>query len=310
MNVLFVSRSKTGKPHAFIEEQGAALEKNFGIKIEHFLIRSGGARGYLKSAKELLKYTAEHHFDVIHAHYGLSALVAVINKLIAQKKLKVVVTFHGSDINKLSERPFSLLASRFASHNIVVSEKMLRFFSSNCSFIPCGIDTGVALNYREVTRKAYTWGENDFVVLFSSNFSRKVKDPEFAFKVIEAVSGLIPKAVHFIELKGYTRSQVTSLMQAADALLMCSISEGSPQVIKEAILNALPIVSNDVGDVKAICTGVDNCFILPKEVQAYAACLQAIAERQPRILHREPVLSRYDNDQISKLIYNIYSSAV
>ena len=128
--------------------------------------------------------------------------------------------------------------------------------------IPCGINTDVELIHREVTRESNKWGTNDFVILFSSSFDREEKDANFAFQVVDAFSKTTTKSVRLIELKGYTRNEVTHLMQAADALIMCSKREGSPQVIKEAILNSLPVVSNDVGEVKSICSGIDYCFIV------------------------------------------------
>src|SRR5690606_41737658 len=42
------------------------------------------------------------------------------------KHYKVLITYHGSDIFKRHERRLSLLASRFAAHNILVSSQMLK----------------------------------------------------------------------------------------------------------------------------------------------------------------------------------------
>ena len=97
-------------------------------------------------------------------------------------------------------------------------------------------------------------------VLFAGALDNPVKDPELAKEIIRiintqatqpTISGEGQKQeVQLIELKGYTRDQVNALMYTCDALLMTSKTEGSPQVIKEAMACGLPIVSTDVGDVK------------------------------------------------------------
>ncbi|PTX14988.1 glycosyltransferase involved in cell wall biosynthesis [Pontibacter mucosus] len=310
MNILFVSRSKTGKPHPFVEEQAAALESSAGIRIQHYLVRSSGLIGYIRATYRLYKLLKRTPVDLIHAHYGLSGLTAVLNKVILGNRFKVIITYHGSDINKASERWLSLLASRLADFNILVSVKMLRYFKHKRAVIPCGINTDVALIHRSETRASNGWGENDFVILFASRFSISVKDPEFAFKVVEAFRASTTKSVKFIELKGYSRDQVTQLMQAADALLMCSKTEGSPQVVKEAIVNGLPVISNDVGDVRVICRHVDHCFILPKRVEDYVECLHSLSSTYPRIQNREPVIAEYSNQHIAEKILGIYQSVL
>ncbi|OKL39556.1 glycosyltransferase [Pontibacter flavimaris] len=306
MNVLFISRSKTGRPHPFVEEQAIALEHAAGIKIEHFLVRSNGLKGYTKAAYGLYHHLKRHPVDLIHAHYGLSGLLAVLSRLLFRHNLKIIITYHGSDINKPSERRFSLLASRLADHNILVSSKMLSYITARSTVLPCGTNTEIDLVYRDPARAHYGWGANDFVILFASRFDLPVKDPEFALEVVKAFSEETTRSVKFLELKGYSREQVTKLMQAADALLMCSKTEGSPQVIKEAIVNALPVIANDVGDVKLICGQVDHCFIVPKSMEAYVERLHMLSKTFPRIQNREPVLTQYSNKYISEKLLSIY----
>lgn len=306
MNILFLSRSNSGIPNPFIKEQAEALMENYNLPIQHFLIPTGGVRGYSKAIIQLHDYIKQNKIDLIHVHYGLWALIAVLNNLYP-RKYKIVITFHGSDINKKYERKISLLGAYFSSHNILVSEKMVKYFHRNYSIIPCGIDTNINLVFRTSTREKMGWDENDFIVLFSSSFERKEKDPEFAQRVIESFSKTTKRSVKFIELKGYTRNQLTHLMQAGDALIMCSEREGSPQVIKESILNGLPVVSNDVGDVRLICSGVDNCFIVQKNIDEYVKHLQYLSKLNVRIKNRSPVIEKYNNKSISEKLFNIYT---
>src|SRR5687768_7599230 len=126
IKVLFLSRSDSGKPHAFVVEQAQALERNYNIKVDHFLVNKGGISGSLAAMVALKKYLSNHNIDVLHVHYGLWAMIAIVTKILFLKKYKIVITYHGSDIFKKSERKFSQLASKFAAHNIVVSERMLQ----------------------------------------------------------------------------------------------------------------------------------------------------------------------------------------
>lgn len=67
--------------------------------------------------------------------------------------------------------------------------------------------------------------------------------------------------MELIELKGYSHKEVVLLMCAIDVLLMTSITEGSPQVIKVAMACGCPIVSVDVGYVKERVEGVEGCLV-------------------------------------------------
>ena len=49
---------------------------------------------------------------------------------------------------------------------------------------------------------------------------------------------------------------------AADLLLITSRSEGSPNVVKEAISCNCPVISTNVGDVKEIIKDIDSCYVV------------------------------------------------
>lgn len=309
MQVLFVSRCNSkGEPHAFVSEQAQAIRDiGDGVTVEHFMIKRGGL-GYLAALLPLVRILLKTPYHVVHAHYGLSGVTAVLAcKLLFFRPIKKVVTYHGSDLNVPKERRVSLLVARLADVNILVSSKMKAFDIPNGNIIPCGIDMGVNNRNRQELRRDLGWSSKDVVVLFASSFDRQVKDPEFAFKVIEQLRmKMAPNAVKFIELKGYTRSQLNDLMLAADMLLMCSKTEGSPQVIKEALMNDLPIVSNDVGEVSEICSHSSNALIVEKKVDKYVDAILSILEGYTRAQTDSAWLSRYDNKKIAEQIMQLY----
>lgn len=307
MNVLFVSRKASGGINPFVSEQAAAVASISDFTVQHFLIERGGLVGYIRAILSLHQLLRTTPINLVHVHYGLWGFTAIIARMLAGRRLPIVITYHGSDLNKPSERWISKAAARFAAHNILVWNNMLRYIKKNASIIPCGVDTHVPQTDSAATRSKMGWDTNDFVVLFASGFNRPVKDPAFAHQVINALSKQAIRKVRFIELKGFSRDELTAIMQAANALLMCSHTEGSPQVIKEAIVNGLPVVANDVGEVKDICAGVDHCYVLPKTVDSYVQCLFTLLENNGRITHRKPVIDRYDANKVASQIATLYN---
>ena len=94
MKVLVVARYKEFGYLPYIKEQAAALERA-GITIQFYPMRGKGIKGYLREISEFRKTIKSIKPDLIHAHYGLCGLFANL-----QRKVPVVTTFHGSDINE------------------------------------------------------------------------------------------------------------------------------------------------------------------------------------------------------------------
>jgi glycosyltransferase involved in cell wall biosynthesis len=158
-------------------------------------------------------------------------------------------------------------------------------------------------------------------VLFAGAFDNAVKDPELAFATIQACNTAIESnsqslianpPIKLIELKGYNRDQVNALMYNCDALLMTSKTEGSPQVIKEAMACGCPIVSVDVGDVAERTNGVENCFVVhAREPKNLAEALQQAITYEGRTNGRNRILEMgLSNEQVAQRLIAIYQSLV
>ena len=122
--------------------------------------------------------------------------------------------------------------------------------------------------------------------------------------------GLVPEA-ELLELKGYTRHQVAALMQAVDVFLMTSFTEGSPQVIKEALACGCPIVSVDVGDVRERTEGIDGCIISDRNPETLARSIKDELACGGRTLGRSAIeKSGLSNDSIVTRIISVYKSLI
>lgn len=321
MRILVVSRYKSQyATHVlpFVAEQFASL-KDAGCEAELFLLQGN----YWKQWKALREKIHEFKPDVIHAHYGLSCLLTNL----ATRRVPVLSTYHGSDINVSSVRRFSKIAMWLSTWNIFVSKRNMELAEAvegkKASLVPCGISVSDDQQQsRTEARKVLGWRANKKKILFAGAFDVEVKDPELAKQAIALLNDKMSRLclneplalndVELIELKGYNRQQVNTLMCAVDCLLMTSKTEGSPQVIKEAMACGCPIVSVDVGDVAERIEGVDGCSVVKsREPREIAEALEKAIAFDGKTNGREKILEYgLTNEQVAKRIIDIYQDVI
>lgn len=302
MRILVAASFNKGRFAPFIVEQAEAL-KGYGCVIDCFGLQGKGLKGYLRNLPRLKRKVEELRPDVIHAHYGLSGLLANL-----QRKVPVVTTYHGSDINDKKALPFSKLSIRLSAWNIFVSSKTLEIAKPKrkYSLLPCGIDlTDLQLTEKQEARRQMHLDVDKKYILFAGAFDNAVKNAPLAKA---AVALLGDPNVELLELKGYSRDEVTLLMCAADVFLMTSFTEGSPQVIKEAMACGCPIVSVDVGDVKERIDGLDGCYVSElRDPETMAVLMKKSMAFERKTSGREKVISYgLDNEIVAKKLLEIY----
>lgn len=318
MKILIVASDKQGRFAPFIEEQISALQA-CNVEIIRYAVTGKGISGYLRELPQLKRMIRLEKPDVVHAHFGLCGLLATLASI--GLHTPVVVTYHGCDINAKKNRPFSQMAMRLSAWDIFVSHRqMLNAFGSekrahkhsNWSIIPCGIDTRL-FDSENCCEK---WFNNRFTsknyVLFAGSFADFVKDPELAKQVVDVYNTIHPEqSIELLELRGYLRDEVVTLMHKCKTLLLTSIREGSPQVVKEAMACGCPIVSVDVGDVAERTSGVEGCYVVTsREPQDLAKALEN-AIPFGRTNGREKLLSEgLDNAQIAEKLIDIYTKVI
>ena len=305
MRVLIVASYNKNHFVPFIAEQATSL-RDASCEIEWFGVHGKGIRGYLRELPRLRKMIHAVKPDIIHSHYGLSCLLANL----ATRRVPVVSTYHGSDINVKFVRRFSKMAMWLSAWNIFVSKRNVDIAKpkKHWSLIPCGVSLSEdQLQSRAEARKALGWIASDKKVLFAGAFDNTVKDPELAKAAVALFEG-----VELIELKGYSRSEVNTLMCAVDCLLMTSKTEGSPQVIKEAMACACPIVSVDVGDVAERTEGVKGCFVVPsRDPSELAEAIKKAIAFDGKTNGREHILvAGLTNEMVAKKIIKIYENII
>lgn len=303
MKILIVASYNKNRFAPFIVEQVDAL-RHVGCEVDYFGVVGKGIKGYLSAFRELRKKIKSFKPDVIHAHYGLSGLLANL-----QRSVPVVTTYHGSDINLPNVLRFSKIAMKLSAWNIFVSQRNVDIAKpkKNYVLLPCGVNLP---NYVEedicVVKKKLNWNPNKKYILFAGAFDNRVKNAKLAQDSVSLLED-----AELIELKGYTREQVTALFYAVDAFLMTSFTEGSPQVIKEAMACDCPIVSVDVGDVAERIERLGGCYIAERNPQDIASKLQQALSLKTRTKGRERIIELgLTNDLVAKNLVDIYQSII
>lgn len=269
MKVLFVSSGKRGNnPGPIISAQGASLIGR-GLTIIYFTVNRKGLKGYLIEGYRLRKFLREENIDIVHAHYGLTAIIC----LFARRSEKLIVSFMGSDLvgSNLADTRVtisslilikinSLFARWFYDHSIVKSRQMFHCLKTKkISLIPNGVDLNMfqPRNRLEV-RDVLGFGYNEQIIIFVSKITRAEKNYELAQKAVNLIAN---SGIRLIPITDVSQNRLNYYYSAADLLLLTSYHEGSPNVIKEAMACNCPIVSTDVGDVKWVLGDTEGCYI-------------------------------------------------
>lgn len=303
MEVLWVYSENSGRMAPFLKEQADSLTK-MGVAITYFGLTKRGILGYLLEVKRLRRYLKINDFDLIHAHYGLSGLVAVL-----QNSIPVITTFHGCDVNRLKLRILSWIPFLRSYKNIFVSKRQERLFyglkKGKSYIIPCGINFDQFQPLEKVVaRKKLNLPIDKFLVLFSSAFDIPVKNSKLAKDALE----ILGEEYILLELKGYSREQVVELMSASDIGLLTSLREGSPMFIKEMMALNKPVVSTDVGDVRERFGSLNGYFLTSNDPFEIADAIKKTLTFQ--VTSGRDNILYLDNEKIAKRISQLYQEVI
>lgn len=283
----------------FVQEQVKGL-RAAGLEVRVLFLnrRSGGPLVYFNGLQnELRRAVADFNPDVIHAMYG-----GVMADRIARRHhvRPVVVSFRGSDLlgenlsgwaRKIISR-YGVFCSRRAAKAaegvVVVARHLIGALNGVVSVnkvrvIPSGIDLERFKPMDPVAcKQKLGWNPRSFHVLFASNNGDPVKRPWLA-KTAAAQISHPARPVEFHCLTGILGAEMPLWLNAGDALLMTSLHEGSPNIVKEALACGLPVVSVDVGDVAERIKGIEGSHLALPEPAALAAKLELVRQRGERL---------------------------
>jgi len=271
----------------FMTQQQAALEER-GVSFSTLSVAGEVAADIDRSPMDYLRTVprviteARTGYDLIHAHYGLTGPLAL-----AQFRIPAVLSLWGSDIHG-PVAPISRVSARFCDEVVVMSEEMRAALGVDCQVIPDGVDLErFTPEPQAQAKRRVGWDDRDAAdVLFPYPPAREVKNHPRAERIVTVVDNLLERPVRLRTVSGVAHDAVADYMNAADALLLTSDSEGSPNSVKEALACNLPVVATDVGDVRERLAGVEPSHVASSDEELVRGLIDVL-ERGERSNGRE-----------------------
>ena len=269
----------------FVADQVAALRATGEVDVEvfHWDARRRPWR-YALAALELA--LTRPQADVVHAHYGLSGVVA----LAAPRRIPLVLTVHGRDCHHPVVRRLTSLVARRAAAVVAVSDEL----AARCPFtVSAVISPGVDLaRFRPLPRAeararlGLDAAADRRLIVFPADPRR----PEKRFADARTLVDRLTAAGPGIELRavfGRPRAEMPLWLNAADAVVITSEREGYGLACVEALACDVPVLSTPVGVAPTLLAGVEGCLCAPFEASRWAAHLEALlAADEPRVAGR------------------------
>lgn len=283
MKVIFVASGNKfgGQISSFVRSQYESLKAE-GLDMLLCPAEGHGWRAYAKTVIKLRRMIRKEHPDIIHAHYSTCGIVAWLASLGLCHRPKILVSILGS----FPSRDFKWRYVRFFIKHIwagtlAKSKRTANQLGFDLPIVPNGVNTSifypVSDSEREEMRRRL-FSENKKYIIWCSNPERVEKNWPLAERAVEIVRERVfresereseseseREQIELIAVYNKTPQEVAQYMNAADCLLLTSMSEGSPNVIKEAMACNCPIVTTDVGDVHERLDGLSGCFVIPTD---------------------------------------------
>ena len=330
MKILIIGRYKPQFPQnllPFVLEQGESL-RQLGLDIEYMPVHGN----YILTVRNLKRKIRECKPDIVHAHYGLSAITAELQSLVP-----VVTTFHNGETLNWHVNLMTSLFSLRAKHVVYVAQHihdLVYFKAKNHSIIPCGVnmDDCHVINHA-AARQQLGFEDGVKYILFGGGFDNLRKNYAILREAVERIEqapwvpiegGERCGNIVCLEMKGLSRAECVLRMNACDLFALPSHSEGSPQALKEAMACNCPILATDIADVRTLLGDLSGHYILrnPRKTHerwdADEKSLDEMTELLQEALHfdgctngRDRILEMgLSNEQVAQRLITIYQSIV
>jgi glycosyltransferase involved in cell wall biosynthesis len=275
----------------FVRDQVAALRALADVDVELYEF-APGARALARAARDLRRRhggpstlsrrPSSPPFDVVHAHFGLTAWPAL-----AVPAPVRALTVHGTDVRHPRTRLATAAILPLIDLPAAVSGELRAALPGprarrRAQVLPCGVDID---RFRPIPRpQARAEAGRDphgSYLLFPASPARAEKRHDRALALAQAAG------TELVTLGGVEPARVPLLVNGADAVLVPSEQEGFGLAVLEALACDVPVLATPVGIHPEALAGVEGTLCAPFEQSLWLSALEPLlAAHDPRVSGR------------------------
>jgi teichuronic acid biosynthesis glycosyltransferase TuaC len=271
---------------SFVRDQVQALQRIDGLDVSVHAFAPGGARSYARAARDMRRRYAGEIYDVVHAHFGLTAWPAL-----AVRARHRVLTLHGNDLHDPRSRR---ITSAVLGRMDLVATPSAEFAAKvpgagtdrRVAILPCGIDIGRFRPLdRGAAREQLGLDRAGRYLLFPYDPSRPVKRVDRA-RALAAATG-----AELLTLGSVAPEDVPLWMNAANAVISPSEWETFGLACIEALACDVPVLARPTGAHAEALGGIAGVLCDEWDLARWRDALKPhLADGDPRVQGRARAL--------------------
>jgi len=308
VRALVVSNMRPDAAHPargrFVRDQVAALRGLGGAEVELYEFPPGPAELGRAFGELRRRYARAERFDVVHAHFGLTAWPA----LALRPRIRAL-TMHGTDLadprTRLATRAVLGLIDLPAAVSAQLAAQIPGRARARAEVLPTGVDTGRFEPIdRAAARAELGLPAGEPLLLFAADPAR----PEKRFDRAEALAQRT--AATLLALENVEPERVPLFVNAANAVLVPSEREGFGLAALEALACDVPVLATPVGVHAEALAGIAGTLCAPFDLDVWTRALAPLLQEQdPRVAGRAAA-ERFSARAMAERVRDAWRSAL
>ena len=303
----------------FVRDQVQALRRLEGLEVELYEFPPGRReltrafanlrRRYVSpratAARAARRRRGTPAFDVVHAHFGLTAWPA--SAVPARVR---ALTLHGTDVKHARTRLLTLTALPFVdvlgtASSSLAHELPLRSARRRAQVLPCGVDVERFRRIeRSEARSQLGLDPGRPYVLFPANPSRAEKRHDRALALCTAAGA------ELLTLGGVDPLIVPLWVNAANAVVVPSEREGFGLAVLEALACDVPVLATPVGVHAQALDGVEGSLCAPFDLVRWRSALEPHLQSQDARVRGRGQALRFSATEMAMRVARAWSAAL